>query len=293
VLGLAFGALFAALTPIVTALVAIGIGYALTGLLSHVITIVSFAPILGVLIGLGVGIDYALFIVTRHRSAVRAYDLLAKGFGPGFNGPFELVATLHGSADRAAFAQVVRGGAPVEMFLPVIMFSVLFGLSMDYEVSLVSRIREEWDRTGDNRVAVTRGQALTGRVITAAATIMVLVFLSFRFNPNIIIQQFGVGLAAAIIIDAFVVRTVLVPALMHLCGRANWRLPGWLDRALPTLHVDGARARTARLTGWPRSLPVRGTGANLPHPAGPHGQRRATELPGGAWPVHQAPLNTS
>jgi len=526
VLGLAFGALFAAVTPIVTALAAIGIGYAITGLLTHVLTIVSFAPILGILIGLGVGVDYALFIVTRHRSGVRAgrsvedsvvhaantagravffagltvviallgqfalgisfldgaavaaavtvaltmlaaltllpallgfigprvlsrrerrriresgpkpepvtagfwyrwsrslerrtplraavslavvaviaipvftlrlglddagtdpassttrqaYDLLAQGFGPGFNGPFELVSALHGPAAKAAFAKVVDatshhpgivsasppvvspsgtaafavlypgtapqaaqtakllgtlrtqvvpqaetdgvhvliggvtatqvdfskglagklpafvaivvilafrllmivfrslviplmasvmnllsvgaalgvmnavfgwgwgskafgfgGTAPVEVFLPVIMFSVLFGLSMDYEVFLVSRIREEWLRTGDNRAAVTTGQTVTGRVITAAASIMILVFLSFMLAGNIIIRQFGVGLAAAIIVDAFVVRTVLVPALMHLCGRANWWLPGWLDRLLPHVAVD-------------------------------------------------------
>jgi putative drug exporter of the RND superfamily len=539
VLGLAFGALLAAITPIVTALVAIGIGYDLTGLLSHVLTIVSFAPILGILIGLGVGVDYALFIVTRHRNAVRAgasiedavvnaintsgravlfagltvaiallgqfavglsfldgaavaatvtvvatmlasltllpallgfigpralsrkqrrriresgpdtatsglwyrwsrsierrsalralaalavvivvalpvfslrlgladagtdptssltrqgYDLLAQGFGPGFNGPFELVATLHGPTDQAAFAQTVKaasrqpgvvavtppqvspsgnaavavlypstapreaqtatllghlrtrvvsaaeagsglhvliggvtatqvdfsdglarklpffiaivvvlafillmlvfrslvipamasvmnllsvgaalgvmnavfnwgwgssalglsGGAPVEVFLPVIMFSVLFGLSMDYEVFLVSRIREEWNRTGDNRVAVTNGQALTGKVITAAASIMILVFLSFLLNSDIIIQQFGVGLAAAIIIDAFVVRTVLVPAFMHIFGPANWWLPGWLDRLLPHLAVDIPDTRPS-----PRATPVR------------------------------------
>ena len=537
VLGLAFGALFAAITPIVTALVAIGIGYDLTGLLSHVLTIVSFAPILGVLIGLGVGVDYALFIVTRHRSGVRAgrsvedaavnaadtagravffagltvvvalvgqfalgvsfldgaavaatvtvaltmlasltllpallgfigpkvlsrrerrrisesgpeteavttglwyrwsrsierqtalraavgllvvvvvalpvftlrlgladagtdpassttrqaYDLLAKGFGPGFNGPFELVAAIHGPADEAAFSRVVEaasrqpgivtvtpaqvspagtaavallypstapqaaqttalldnlrnrvvpaaeagsglrvliggvtptqadfskalasklplfvavvvilafllltlvfrslvvpavasvmnllsvgaalgvmnavfgwgwgssvlgigGTAPVEVFLPVIMFSVLFGLSVDYEVFLVSRIHEQWVRTGDNRTAVTSGQAMTGRVITAAASIMILVFLSFLLNDNIIIQQFGIGLAAAIIIDAFVVRTILVPALMHLFGRANWWLPGWLDRWLPTLHIESEPAQAGSLS---------------------------------------------
>jgi putative drug exporter of the RND superfamily len=527
VLGLAFGALFAAIIPIVTALVAIGIGYALTGLLSHVVPIVSFAPILGVLIGLGVGVDYALFIVTRHRSGLRAgrsiedaavnavstagravffagltvaiallgqftlgmsfldgaavaatvtvtltmlasltllpallgfigpkvlsrrerrriaesgpkpaavtsgpwyrwsrsiehqtalralvsllvmvvvalpllslrlgiddagtdpassttrqaYDLLTQGFGSGFNGPFELVAAVHGRAQEAAFARIVAaasrqpgivaatppqvspagtaavavlypgtapqaaqtatllgqlrdhvvpaaeagsglhvliggttatqvdfssalasklplfiavvvilaflllmlvfrslvipamasvmnllsvgaalgvmnavfgwgwgspvlgisGTAPVEVFLPALMFSVLFGLSMDYEVFLVSRIREQWIRTRDNRVAVTCGQTLTGRVITAAASIMILVFLSFTRVNNIIIQQFGIGLAAAIILDAFVVRTVLVPALMHLCGRANWWLPGWPDRLLPHLAAD-------------------------------------------------------
>ena len=527
VLGLAFGALFAAITPIVTALVAIGTGYAITGLLSHVLSIVSFAPVLGVLIGLGVGVDYALFIVTRHRGGVRAgrgiedaavnavntagravffagltvaiallgqfalgesfldgaavaatvtvaltmlasltllpallgfigpkvlsrrerrrisqsgpvaeavssglwyrwsrsierqtalraavsllvmvvialpalslrlgiddagtdpassttrqaYDLLARGFGPGFNGPFELVSALPRPASEAAFARVVQaasrqpgivaatppqvspggtaavallypgtapqaaqtatvlgqlrgqvvpgaeagsglhvliggvtpaqvdfssalagklplfiaivvilgflllmlvfrsllipaiasvmnllsvgaalgvmnavfgwgwgapvlgfsGTAPVEVFLPALMFSVLFGLSMDYEVFLVSRIREQWVRTRDNRVAVTWGQTMTGRVITAAATIMILVFLSFTLVSNIIIQEFGVGLAAAIFLDAFVVRTALVPALMHLFGRANWWLPGWLDRRLPHLAVD-------------------------------------------------------
>jgi len=527
VLGFAFGALFAALTPIVTALVAIGTGFDLTGLLSHVVSIVSFAPVLGILIGLGVGVDYALFIVTRHRAGLRAgrttedaavnaantsgravffagltvavallgqfaigesfldgaavaatvtvlltmlasltllpallgflgprvlsrrerrrtsesgptaevvtsglwyrwsrsverhsapravagllvvvvvalpilglrlgitdagtdpatwtthqaYDMLAEGFGPGFNGAFELVSRLDGPSDVAAFERVVEaashqrgvvaatppqvspagtaavallypstapqapqtagllshlrnqvvpkaeagtgldvviggatatqvdfssalahklpafiavvvvvaflllvlvfrslvvpaiasamnllsvgaalgvmnaafswgwgssllgnwGTAPVEVFLPVLVFSVLFGLSMDYEVFLVSRMHEEWLRTGDNRLAVTTGQAATGRVITAAASIMVLVFLSFAVDDDIIVQQFGVGLAAAVIVDAFVVRTVVVPALMHLCGRANWWLPGWLDRLLPTLHVE-------------------------------------------------------
>jgi len=535
VLGLAFGALFAAIIPIVTALVAIGIGFDLTSMLSHELAIASFAPVLGVLIGLGVGVDYALFIVTRHRSGVRsgrsiedaavnavntagravffagltvaiallgqfalgisflygvavaatvtvaltmlasltllpallgfagprvlsrrerrrikdggpkpeavtsglwyrwsrsierqtalraavsmllmvvvalpvfslrlgindagtdpasfttrqAYDLLAEGFGPGFNGPFELVSALHGPAQEAAFARVVEaasrqvgvvaatpprvspagtaavallypstaptaaqtagllgqlrnqvvpaaeagsglhvliggvtpievdfsndlasklplfiavvvvlaflllmlafrslvipamasvmnvlsvgaalgvmnavfhwgwgssilgigGTAPVVVFLPVLMFSVLFGLSMDYEVFLVSRMHEQWVRTGDNRVAVTYGQTVTGRVITAAASIMILVFLSFSRNDNIIVQQFGVGLAAAIIVDAFIVRTILVPSLMHLFGRANWWLPGWLDRRLPHLAVDVPRGRQVR-----------------------------------------------
>jgi len=131
----------------------------------------------------------------------------------------------------------INGTAPVAVFLPVIMFSVLFGLSMDYEVFLVSRIHEQWLGSRDNRVAVTNGQAATGRVITAAATIMILVFLSFLLNDNIIIQQFGVGLAAAIFIDAFVVRTVLVPALMHLFGRSNWWLPRWLERRLPQFNI--------------------------------------------------------
>jgi RND superfamily putative drug exporter len=128
---------------------------------------------------------------------------------------------------------------PIEVYLPVMMFAVLFGLSMDYEVFLVSRMHEEWVFSGDNDRAVTRGQAETGRVITAAGLIMILVFLSFGFvNDALVIQEFGIGFAAAIVIDAFVVRTALVPALMHLLGPRNWWLPGWMDRRLPALHIE-------------------------------------------------------
>jgi RND superfamily putative drug exporter len=109
---------------------------------------------------------------------------------------------------------------------------------MDYEVFLVSRMHEEWVRTRDNRLAVTRGQAQTGRVITAAALIMILVFVSFIFGGERVIKEFGLGFAAAIFLDAFVIRTVLVPAVMHRLGNANWWLPGWLDRILPRLHVE-------------------------------------------------------
>jgi RND superfamily putative drug exporter len=142
---------------------------------------------------------------------------------------------------------------PVEVFIPVIMFSVLFGLSMDYEVFLVSRMREEWVISHDNRLAVTKGQTETGRVITAAALIMILVFLSFLLGGDIIIQQFGVGLAGAIIVDAFIIRTVAVPAIMHLFGKANWWLPGPLDRALPHVNVE---AQEAELVIAPLPEPV-------------------------------------
>ncbi|MCU4186075.1 MMPL family transporter [Acidiferrimicrobium sp. IK] len=528
VLGVAFGALFAAFLPIITALVAIGIGYALTGLASHVFSVAEFATILGILIGLGVGVDYALFIVTRHRAGLKAgrdveesaviavntagravffagitvciallgqfalglsflygvavsasvtviltmlasltllpsllgffgmkvlsrkqraslaangpvdeavvgfwarwagfiqrtptlpaiaallvvvvvalpvltlrlglddagtdppgsttlqaYTLLAKGFGPGVSGPFQIVGELPSPSAQPAFAALTKalakepgvvsvgppvvspdglvavanlypatspqskattsllhrlrgqavpkavagtgitvlvGGAtaiqsdfshilssklplflavvvilgfillmavfrsllvpliasvmnllsvgaalgimnavfewgwghslfrisekaPVEVFIPVLLISILFGLSMDYEVFLVSRMHEEWAHSRDNQRAVTTGQAATGRVITAAASIMILVFASFALGDNVIIKQFGIGLAGAIIIDAFVVRTVLVPALMHLFGPRNWWLPGWLDRAIPQLNVEGA-----------------------------------------------------
>ncbi len=129
---------------------------------------------------------------------------------------------------------------PIESFLPVLMLAVLFGLSMDYEVFLVSRIREEWAATRDNHRAVSTGQATTGRVIIAAATIMICVFSAFILSGQQLIGEFGIGLAAAVLLDAFILRTLLVPALMHLSGRANWWLPGWLDRILPHLSIEPA-----------------------------------------------------
>ncbi|MBI2760510.1 MAG: MMPL family transporter [Chloroflexi bacterium] len=129
---------------------------------------------------------------------------------------------------------------PIEIFMPMMLFAILFGLSMDYEVFLISRIREEYTRTGDNASAVAHGLTVTARVITAAAAIMVVVFLSFVLGPDRTIKQFGIGLATAIFVDATVVRLILVPATMELLGDANWWLPRWLDRALPNLDVEGA-----------------------------------------------------
>ncbi|MBA0051738.1 MMPL family transporter [Streptomyces sp. AJS327] len=558
VLFLAFGSLAATALPLVTAVVGVGTAAAGVGLLSRVMTVADFAPVLGVLIGLGVGIDYALFIVTRHRAGLRAglpvaeaaaravtvsgravvfagatvcvallgmlvlqlgfltgvalaasltvlltvaasvtllpallgvtgmralsvrernrlaadgprpqapgplaarwsrlverrprvlglvaaalmavlalpvfglhlgtsdqgthpassttrqaYDLLADGFGPGANGPLSLVAEVDGPGDRAAverlpgtlrqtpgvervstpefdtagttgvitvvpesapqsretsdlvdelrertlpeatgaggpkvrvggvtagyddFAEVVVGklplfvgtvvglgclllllafrsvgiplkaavmnilavaasfgvviavfqwgwgseplglgsAGPIEPFLPVIMVSVLFGLSMDYQVFLVSRMYEEWKLTGDNRRAVRVGLAETGRVINSAAVIMIAVFGAFVLSGDRIIAMFGVGLAAAVALDAFVLRTLLVPALMHLLGGANWWLPRWLDRWLPRLSVEpeGAEAPTAppsARAGTPMT-PPEGFGAPIPRP---------------------------
>jgi RND superfamily putative drug exporter len=526
VLFIAFGSLFAMVLPLIVALVAIGAGLLTIGLVSHFLTLATFAPTLAALIGLGVGIDYALFIVTRHRAGLKsgmsveesvvrslntsgravlfagatvciallgllvlrvsflsgmgigaaiavfftvlaavtllpamlgflgpkvlsrrerravaangpvhegttgmwrtwaetvqrrpkllsvaavavlavliipffalrlgssdagndpassttrkAYDLLAKGFGPGFNGPLQLVAEVKTDKDRAAVADLLTtlkttkgiaaaaqlpskadapievifvypttapqaaatselisrlrhdvvpaavkgttatiyvggltaifddfadvltgklplfigvivllgflllllafrslmvpligavmnllgaaaafgvvvaffqwgwgaeplglgGSGPVEAFLPVIMLSLLFGLSMDYQVFLVSRMHEEWVHTKDNARSVVVGQAATGRVITAAATIMILVFVSFVFGGQRVIAEFGIGLASAVLIDAFVIRTVLVPALMNVLGTANWYLPAWLDRILPQVSVE-------------------------------------------------------
>ncbi|MFE6691916.1 MMPL family transporter [Streptomyces sp. NPDC057743] len=526
VLFLAFGSLAATLLPIVTALAAVGTAASGISLLGHVMTVADFAPMLGMLIGLGVGIDYALFIVTRHRKGLRAglsvqeaaeravtvsgravvfagatvciallgmltlrlgflngvalaasltvvltvaasitllpallgyigmralgrrerrrlaeegtvtvpgtgpaarwagfverhpkllgaaaaavmltlalptlglhlgtsdqgndpatattrkaYDLLADGFGPGFNGPLTLVGSLDSAPDRLAFdklpqvlrdtpgvaqvsgpdfdgghatgvitvvpdsapqsqrtsdlvsrlrtevlpraadgtslrvrvggvtagyddfAEVIVGklplflgaviglgsvllllafrsigiplkaalmnlvavsasfgivvavfqwgwgsealglgrAGPIEPFLPVIMVSVLFGLSMDYQVFLVSRMYEEWQRTGDNRRAVRVGLTETSRVINSAAVIMIAVFGAFVLSGDRIIAMFGIGLAAAVALDAFVLRTLLVPALMHLLGGANWWLPAWLERRLPRLSIE-------------------------------------------------------
>ncbi|MFC7975004.1 MMPL family transporter [Streptomyces cinereoruber] len=531
VLFLAFGSLAASALPIATALVSVGIAYSGIVLLGHVMTVADFAPMLGMLVGLGVGIDYALFIVTRHRRGLKrglsvaeaaetavattgravvfagatvciallgmlilrlsflngvavaasltvvltvaasvtllpallsligmralsrrerrtlaehgpqpelptgfaarwsafverhpkllgavaavvmtvlalptlslhlgtsdqgngpaaattrkAYDLLADGFGPGVNGPLTLVAGLDGADDRVAldqlpaalsatkgvaavspvtyngsgdtavltvipdsspqskatselvdrlrqdvlpraeagtsldvnvggvtasyddFAEIIVGklplfvgvvialgcllllvafrsigiplkaaamnvmavagafgvvvavfqwgwgsellglgsAGPIEPFLPVIMVSVLFGLSMDYQVFLVSRMYEEWLETGDNRRAVRVGLAETSRVINSAAVIMISVFLAFVLSGDRVVAMFGIALAAAVALDAFVLRTLLVPALMHLLGGANWWLPKWLDRLLPRISIEPPECR--------------------------------------------------
>jgi RND superfamily putative drug exporter len=135
---------------------------------------------------------------------------------------------------------------PIEAFVPVLMFPILFGLSMDYEVFLVSRIYEDWQRRRDSRAAVTHGLAATGRTITAAAAIMVLVFGAFVLGGERVIELFGIGLASAVLLDALIVRSVIVPAVMLILGDANWWLPGWLDRILPRAHVEGGERPEAR-----------------------------------------------
>ena len=139
----------------------------------------------------------------------------------------------------------VDGTGPIISFFPIFLFAIVFGLSMDYEVFLMSRIHEEWEMRHDASLAVTRGLALTGRVITAAAAIMITVFASFMIGEDRIIKLFGLGLAAAIFIDAVIIRSVLVPALMQLFGKRAWWLPGWLDRILPRLHVEPAEGDPA------------------------------------------------
>ncbi|GAA3813949.1 MMPL family transporter [Nocardioides panacisoli] len=136
----------------------------------------------------------------------------------------------------------LEGPTPITSIIVVIMFPILFGLSMDYEVFLISRIREEYNRIGDNAEAVARGLAGTGRVVTSAALIMIVVFLSFVASPVPSLKMLGLGLAVAIAIDATIVRMVLVPAAMALLGKANWWLPAWLDRVLPQVTVESSDA---------------------------------------------------
>ena len=152
----------------------------------------------------------------------------------------------------------VEQSLPIVSFIPMMMFAILFGLSMDYEVFLLSRVREEWLRTGDARASVPTGLAATARVITSAALIMICVFLSFVLVDEPTVKMMGLGLATAVFVDATIIRMVLVPATMELLGDANWWLPRWLDRLLPHLDLEGApgaRARPGRGAGAGRRAP--------------------------------------
>ncbi len=164
------------------------------------------------------------------------------------------------SAAYGVMTLVAQGGAvgqligidhevPIAPFMPVMMFAILFGLSMDYEVFLISRIREEYLKDGDTRRAVADGLAKTARVITAAAAIMVVVFLAFVASPEVFLKLFGIGLAAAIFLDATLVRMVLVPAVMQLLGPRNWWIPDWLERILPRIDVEREAPQAATQSG--------------------------------------------
>jgi putative drug exporter of the RND superfamily len=145
----------------------------------------------------------------------------------------------------------VRAG-PIEAFIPVILFAIVFGLSMDYEVFLVSRIHEAWTRRRDPTAALIEGVGSTGRVVTAAATIMVCVFVSFVLGDQRVVKLFGLSLASAVFLDAFVVRSLLLPSVLTLLGRRAWALPSAFERHLPRIVIDAPDA-----------------GARLPHPTTP------------------------
>ncbi len=150
---------------------------------------------------------------------------------------FGVVALL---AQGGFFGQLVGidTATPVPPFIPVIMFATLFGLSMDYEVFLLSRVRELWLRNGDTSRAVTDGLSRTAGVITAAAAIMVVVFGALALSPEVFLKLIGVGLATAVLVDATVVRMILVPSVMQLLGERNWWMPRWLDRLVPGVELE-------------------------------------------------------
>jgi RND superfamily putative drug exporter len=186
-------------------------------------------------IGVVVGLSFLLLLVAFHSPLI---SLKAA-----------IMNLLSVCAAYGVMTLVAKGGAvggligidhevPVAPFMPVMMFAILFGLSMDYEVFLISRIREEYLKDGNTTRAVADGLAKTARVITAAAAIMVVVFLAFVTAPDVFLKLFGIGLASAIFLDATVVRMVLVPAVMQLLGNRNWWIPSWLERILPRLDVE-------------------------------------------------------
>jgi len=191
-----------------------------------------------------VGLSFLLLLVAFHSPLISlkaaVMNLLSVSAAYG-------VMTIVSKGGALSSAIGIDHEVPVAPFMPVMMFAILFGLSMDYEVFLISRIREEYLKDGNTRRAVADGLAKTARVITAAAAIMVVVFLAFLAAPDVFLKLFGIGLASAIFLDATLVRMVLVPAVMQLLGDRNWWIPDWLERILPRLDVErvavGAESR--------------------------------------------------
>ncbi len=211
-------------------------------------SVVDFADYIGgrlpIFIGAVLALSFLLLLVVFHSVVVPLKAVLMNllSIGAAFGA---MIAVFQWGWFDFIIGQGKEG--PIESWAPMMLFAIVFGLSMDYEVFLLTRVREEYDKTGDNARAVADGLAATGRVITAAAAIMVCVFGSFVLGEQRDIKLFGFGLAFAVFIDATIVRLVLVPSAMELMGKANWWAPGWLVRYLPTIRVDGARERDR---GW-------------------------------------------
>ncbi|MBA2443851.1 MAG: MMPL family transporter [Nocardioidaceae bacterium] len=192
---------------------------------------------LPVLIGVVIALAFLLLVVVFHSVVVplkaAVMNLLSIGAAYG-----AIVAIFQWGWGKGFLG--VHGTGPIDAWVPMMLFTILFGLSMDYEIFLLSRVREEYVRTGNNALAVANGLAHTARVITAAAAIMVTVFLSFVFGfGERSIKLFGMGLAVAVFVDATIVRMVLVPSTMELLGDANWWLPRWIARILPKVEIEG------------------------------------------------------
>jgi RND superfamily putative drug exporter len=191
---------------------------------------------LPVIIGVVVAVAF-LLIMTAFRSlllAVKAAVLNLFSIGAAYGIVVAVFQFGWGSGLLGVSEKV-----PVEAYVPMIMFAIVFGLSMDYEVFLLSRVKEGWDKHHDQHLAVAGGLATTGRVISCAALIMIAVFLSFVTSSEVVIKQLSIGLAASVLIDATIVRLLLVPAVMYLFGPRSWWMPGWLDRWLPRIDVEG------------------------------------------------------
>ena len=189
-----------------------------------------------------VGLSFLLLLVAFHSPLISLkaglMNLLSVGAAYG-------VMTLVAKGGAVGQLIGIDHEVPIAPFMPVMMFAILFGLSMDYEVFLISRIREEYLKHGDTSRAVADGLAKTARVITAAAAIMVVVFLAFLAAPDVLLKLFGIGLASAIFLDATLVRMVLVPAVMQLLGDRNWWIPSWLEKVLPRLEAESVGLRPA------------------------------------------------
>jgi RND superfamily putative drug exporter len=212
--------------------------------------------LIGVVVGLSMLLLLVVFrsIVVAIKAAVM--NLLSIGAAYGV-----LVAVTQWGWGHQLFGFPEK--IPVTTWVPMFLFVILFGLSMDYEVFLLSRVKEEYDRTGDNTASVARGLARTARVISAAAAIMVVVFLSFVLGADVSVKQIGLGLAVAVLVDATVVRLVLVPALMELLGRANWWVPGWLGRILPRSPEPDVALEPAFEAGTPAGVARGAEGAEV------------------------------
>ncbi|MEV4875561.1 MMPL family transporter [Streptomyces cyaneofuscatus] len=199
-------------------------------LIIAVVVALAFLVILAVFRGLLVAVKAAVLNVL---SIAASYGVVVAVFQWGWGGP----------------ALGVSGKVPIESYVPMMMFAIVFGLSMDYEIFLLSRIHEAWVRTGDARASVAHALEITARVITCAALIMVSVFAAFVISDNIVVKMLGLGLAASVLIDATVVRLLLVPAVMTLLGRSAWWIPGPLDRILPHLDAEGSAQESERSPG--------------------------------------------
>ncbi|MEU0409520.1 MMPL family transporter [Streptomyces griseorubiginosus] len=202
-------------------------------LIIGVVVALAFLIILAVFRGLLVAVKAAVLNVL---SIAASYGVVVAVFQWGWGGP----------------ALGVSGKVPIESYVPMMMFAIIFGLSMDYEIFLLSRVHEAWLRSGDAKASVAHALEITARVITCAALIMVSVFAAFIVSDNIVVKMLGLGLAVSVLIDATVVRLLMVPAVMTLLGRHAWWTPRWLDRIMPHIDAEGEHETDDAVSGTPR-----------------------------------------